>query len=247
MERAKPTPQRVRIRRSIDDSLINAGFNLDLQHLAHFRIIKDGDREFRKAHQALVEAGCNPVTLLWALRLGASTKRLSPGAIPSAKRIKKLILSLERLAKEITATEKGGFLKLIVQEETLQLRKEKHLGFEEIDDLGLVLPHLDLERWLRKKSDMYKRWLKLASQKIPPKTSTMLARLEYLFPAVYVRQETGKTCFPQLVTLFDTIGVHVDEARLSRDLKTLTKDYPWLYLHVKTMLHLVKDRTFAFF
>ncbi len=49
---------------------------------------------------------------------------------------------------------------------------------------------------MRMKADMYGRWAKLASEKIPPKSGTMLTRLEYLVPAVYIKKATGKNYFP---------------------------------------------------
>jgi hypothetical protein len=246
MKSPKPVPEREKIRRSIDDGLITDGFTFpQFYELPRIQITKGSDQVFLDTMGALVDEGCNGVTLSWALRVGRVTRGKSRGAVPPAKRIKILVSRLIRLADEIEKIEKGGFLAVIARQEILKLWKEKHLDLEEVEDLGATLPHLSLPRWMRKKADMYERWAKLASEKIPPKSGTMLTRLEYLIPAVYIKKATGKNCFPLLVQLLDTIGVPITEEQLSRDLKALKTDYRVTYAEVLTILYIVGEMTFC--
>jgi len=204
------------------------------------------EQKYLNAIAALVEEGCNPVTLSWVLRLGISMRTKSVPLVPAAKTVRKLKEKLEELATEIEVLEKSGFLMLINRQETMKLWQEKRVGLDEVDDLGETLPHLFLQRWLRKKADMYERWLKLASDRIPPKKGTLLRGVDYLFPAYYVRLVTGKSCVAQLVKLFDTVDrLNISEAQLSRELKQLMSDYRGLRSTMEVMFDIVKDRNFC--
>ena len=92
---------------------------------------------------------------------------------------------------------------------------------EEVEDFGGTVPHLDLPRWMKKKVDKYRRWLTIASLRVAPKDRRTLARLEYLYPALYVREATGEPCLSLLMRLLETIGIHVSEEQLSREFASL--------------------------
>jgi hypothetical protein len=246
MKSPKPASKREKIRRSIDDDLITGGFRFpQFYELPNLQLRKGCEQMFMDTMGTLVDEGCNGVTLAWALRIGRSARGRSRGAVPPAKRIKMLVSQLLRLADEIEKIEKSGFLATIAREERLKLWKERHLDLDEVEDEGAILPHLSLPRWMRMKSDMYQRWAKLASEKIPPKTGTMLTRLEYLVPAVYIKRATGKNYFSLLVQLLGTIGVRVTEEQLSRELKALKADYRVTYAEILTMLYIVGEMTFC--
>lgn len=245
MRITEDTKQGVKLRREIDDDLITLNTDVDPHNLPDIKVRPGREQEYLDAISALVQEGCNPVTLSWALRLGLSLRTKPVPSVPPAKTVRKMAEKLEKLAKEIDRFEKSGFLMVINREEALKLWHEKRIRLDEADDLGEVLPHLSLQRWIRKKADMYKRWLKLASDRVPPKSGTLLTRVEYLFPAYYVRQVTGRPCAPQLISLFETVGIRVSEAQLNRELKQLMSDYRGLRSTMKVMLDIVKDRDFC--
>jgi hypothetical protein len=246
MKHARRTEDTAKIRRAIDDDLITINTDINPHDLPAIKVRPGSEQEYLNAVDALVKESCNPVTLGWALRLGFAMRTKPVPSVPPAERVRRVLKKLESLAVEIDRLEKCGFLMVINREETLKLWQEKHVDFGEVNEPSEALPHLFLQRWLHKKADMYKRWLKLASKRVPPKTGTLLTRVHYLLPAYYVRQVTGKACAAQLVKLFDTVvGINIDEAQLSRELKQLMNDYRGLRSTFKVMLDIVKVRDFC--
>ena len=165
------------------------------------------------------------------------------GAIPTAEKSRAIASSADRLADEIERIEGSGLMWIINDEETVRLeRKRGVVEFGKIEDNEQELPHLDLARSLRKKADMYRRWAKLASEGVRPRSATMLNKLEYLFPAVYVRRVTGKTCHEKLMDLFSTIRISIDKSQLRRELTQLSNSYMWTYASIVSRLESVNDR-----
>lgn len=237
------TQERERLRATIDDDIINMSIDIDPHDLPNITIRKGREQDYLNAHAALCARGCNPVTLLWSLRLGRAALGKMPSPPPPANVLKGMVKRLDEMASEIRELEKSGFLMLVNREETERLWKERKLGMEEIEDLGETLPHLDLPRWLKKKADMYRRWLTIASLRVAPKDRRTLARLEYLYPALYVREATGESYLSLLMQLFDTIGIYVSTAQLSREFASLKRDYKWLLMDMRQKLYIVSQRT----
>jgi hypothetical protein len=132
---------------------------------------------------------------------------------------------------------------IINGEETARLERERGVNeFDKIVDIEQGLPHLDLQRWLRKKADMYRSWAKLASKGVRPRSATMLKKLQYLFPAIYVQRVTGKTCHEKLMELFSTIPIGVDKSQLRREFTQLCESYTWTYWSIVSILESVNDR-----
>lgn len=242
MKPKKPIPERERIRRRIDADLIMAAFELDPYDLPKLTISPGLENKFHDSFSALVNKGCNPKDLECALRVGRQTEGKSRKPVPSLKRVKRLAKQLSQLANEIEDIEGSGFMRSMSIDETERLWFQTRPTNDDLLDLWSHQPHLNLERWLRKKAELYERWVKIASRKILPKTGTMLTRLGCLVPAIYVLETTGKLHAPQLLQLLDTIGGKtVDPTQLSRDLKTLRSDYPSLYFHVQLVLQVIKN------
>lgn len=235
--------ERERLRATIDDDIINMSIDIDPHDLPNIRITEGREQAFLDVQAELCSRGCNPVTLLWSLRLGrAGWKRPVPPT-PSAKVLKAVVKRLDDMASEIRELEKSGFLMLVNREETGRLWQERKLGMEEIEDLGETLPHLDLPRWMKKKADMYRRWLTIATLRVSPRGGRMLSRLEYLYPALYVREATGEPCLSLLMRLFKTIAVHISKEQLSREFTSLKRDYKWLLMDMRAKLYIVGQRT----
>jgi hypothetical protein len=118
---------------------------------------------------------------------------------------------------------------------------EKHQGYCELVDVSDPPPHLDLPRRLRKKSELYEQWVTLASSNKLPKPRTMLQKLRYLIPALYVLESTGKNYFSEVAELLGATGIEIDEGQLSRELKGLRSGYPGLFGQVTMVLILIGD------
>jgi hypothetical protein len=245
MKRSKPRDDKQSTRSRIDDDLITKAFEFQAHDLPRIEITAGKEKDFHDALVALVEMGCNPVTLCWAISLGAATTGKQVGPIPSAAKMKALTKSIVRLADEIERIEKSGFIEVIHREETSRWIHERDLRFEDVDDLGHELPQLDIQRWLRKKAEIYSTWVRLASENVRPKSGTMLSKLRYLYPALYVKSATGKTCSTELLELLGAIGISVDRVQLRRELTQLRRNYLQTYASMTSMLWIVKDRTFG--
>jgi hypothetical protein len=242
MERSIATAERVKLRRTIDDLLLNSNFDIDPHDLPQYKIRKGFEQRFLEAHAALCREGCNPHTLLWAIRLGLSGRGKSIPALPPAREVNKILARIESLADDLEAIEKNSFLELLKLREIQKICSEKNIDIEEVDDLGEVLPHLYLPRWMRAKAEIYREWLKIASKRTLPKSNPMLTRLDSLFPALYVKDATGRGCISLLEQLLEAVGIQVDGSQLSRDMKILRSDYMWLKNTMRSMLLIVKDR-----
>ena len=235
--------ERERLRAKIDDDIIITSIDFDPHNLPKINISKGREQDFLNAHAALCAKGCNPVTLVWSLRLGRAAIGMSVPSPPSAKALKALVKRLEDMACEIAELEKSGFLTQVVREDVKKFYEEKKVSMEDVEDFGEALPHLDLPRWLKKKADMYRRWLKIASLRVSPRKGRKLSRLEYLFPALYVYEATEEPCLPLLMKLFGTIGIRVSREQLSREFMSLRREYRWLRMLMKEKLHVVGDFT----
>jgi hypothetical protein len=226
MKTSKSDAEHKQLRKKIEDNLVAASFRIDdIDQLPHTTIAEGMDQMFVEAQRALAKEGCDLIILDWSLRLGRAAVDLQVGVYPAANKIKKLADQMTILADNIERLEETGFLEVFVQEETQRLYEQYGRGPEETDDLGQILPHLELHRWLRKKAEMYYRWGKLASEGVPPNSGAMSVRLRYLFPSLYVRAMTGKPCRSVLVDLLETVGVKVSGEQISRGLKELRRDY----------------------
>ena len=235
--------ERETLRAKIDDYIISESIDFDPHNLPNIRITKGREQDYLNAHAALCVEGCDPLTLLWSLRLGRAALGRSVPSAPSAKAVKGMVKRLDKMAQEIRELEKSGYLLLIAREEVEKFYRETQLSMEDVEDFGAALPHLDLPRWIEKKSDMYRRWLKVASLRLAPKDNRKLTRLEYLFPAFYVREATGKPCLSILMQLFETIGIKVSKQQLTREFKSLRRDYRWLRLLMTEKLLVVNEFT----
>jgi hypothetical protein len=231
------------MRRQIDDDLIAATFVFQAQNLPNIQITTGKEKEFREALDALRDYGCNPITLCWAIRLGKAAQSQTVGDIPRATTIKRLEKSVTAIADEIERLEKSGFMMMLNREEVMKLGLETEPEPGDIVEFSEELPHLNIQRWLRKKADMYRRWAKLASEHVPPKSGTMLRKLAYLYPALYVKLATRDIDKEALQELFVTIGIHTKKSQVRRELSQLCKDYKSTYRSMITMLDEVKDRT----
>ena len=235
--------ERETLRAKIDDDIIITSIDFDPCDLPHINISEGREQDFLNAHAALCAKGCNPVTLVWSLRLGRAAIGMPIPSPPYAKALKAVVKRLEDMASEIAELDKSGFLTLVVREEVQQFYQEMKIGMEDVEDFGEALPHLDLPRWLKKKADMYRRWLKIASLRVSPREGRMLSRLEYLFPALYVYEATGELCLPLLMRLFETIGIRVSIEQLSREFMSLRREYRWLRIMMKEKLYIVGQFT----
>lgn len=241
--KALTNQERETLRATIDDDIINMSIDIDAHDLPQIAISKGREQDYLNAYAALCAKGCNPITLLWSLRLGRAALGKMPPPPPPAKVVKGMVKRLDEMESEIRELEKSGFLMLVNREETERLWKERKLGMKEIEDLGETLPHLDLPRWLKKKAEMYRRWLTIASLRVAPKDRRTLVRLEYLYPALYVREATGEPCSSLLMRLFETIGIPVSKEQLNREFASLKRDYKWLLMEMKQKLYIVAQRT----
>jgi hypothetical protein len=241
--RVKPltNQEREKLRATIDDDIIIKSIDFDPHDLPKIAISKGCEQDYLNAYAELCAKGCNPITLLWSLRLGRAAIGMPVPSPPSAKALKAMVKRLEDMASEISKLEKSGFLTLVVREDVQQFYQEKKVSMDDVEDFGEALPHLDLPRWLKKKADMYRRWLKIASLRVAPKEGRMLTRLEYLYPALYVREATGETCLSILMRLFETIGIHVSEQQFSREFMSLRREYRWLRMLMKEKLYVVGE------
>jgi hypothetical protein len=235
--------ERERLRVTIDDSIIIQSIDFDPHNLPNIVISKGCEQKHLDAYAALCTRGCDPITLLWSLRLGRAAIGRPVPSPPSAKALKAVVKRLEDMASEIAELEKSGFLTIVVREDVQQFYQEKKVGMEDVEEFGEALPHLDLPRWLKKKADMYRRWLKIASLRVSPREGRKLSRLEYLFPAIYVYEATGEPCLPLLMRLFKTIGIRVSREQLSREFVSLRREYRWLRMLMEEKLHIVSERT----
>jgi hypothetical protein len=237
------TQEREKLRATIDDDIIIKSVDFDPHDLPNIRITKGREQDYLNVYAALCAKGCNPVTLTWSLRLGRAALGMMPPSPPRANVLKGMVKKLDEMADEIRKLEKSGFLTLVVREEVEKLYKEKKVGMEDVEDFGEAIPHLDLPRWMKKKADMYRRWLAIASLRVSPKDGRKLTRLEYLFPAFYVRKATGEPCLSLLMRLFETIGIQVSKEQLSREFASLKRDYKWLRMLMNEKLFIVGQFT----
>ena len=243
--KALTNQERETLHATIDDDMITATIDMDIDPhaLPNITISKGREQDFLDAHAELCARGCDPVTLLWSLRLGRAGLGKLPPSPPPADVIKSMVTKLDKMASEIRELEKSGFLTLVVREEVKKLYEEKKVSMEDVEDFGETIPHLDLPRWMKKKADMYRRWLTIASLRVTPKAGRQLTRLEYLYPALYVREATGEPCLPLLMRLFETIGILVSKEQFSREFASLRQHYKWLRMDMTTNLYIVGKRT----
>jgi hypothetical protein len=176
---------------------------------------------------------------MWSLRLGRAALGRSVPSPPSAKALKAVVKRLEDMASEIAELEKSGFLTIVVREDVQQFCQEKKVSMEDVECFSEAPLHFDLPRLLKKKADMYRRWLKIASLRVSPREGRKLSRLEYLFPALYVYEATEEPCLPLLLQLFATIGIKVSKEQLSREFMSLRREYKWLRIIMEEKLSVV--------
>lgn len=231
--------ERERLRAAIDDNIIMQSIDFDPYNLPAVLISKGCEQKHLDAFAALCTKGCDPLTLQWSLRLGRAAIGMPVPSPPSAKALKALVKRLEDMASEIAELEKSGFLTVVVREDVQQFYQEKKVSMEDVPDFGAALPHLDLPCLLKKKADMYRRWLKIASLRVSPREGRKLSRLEYLFPALYVYEATEEPCLPLLLQLFATIGIRVSKEQLSREFMSLRREYKWLKIIMEEQLSVV--------
>jgi hypothetical protein len=231
--------ERERLRAAIDDNIIMQRIDFDPYVLPKVVISKGSEQKHFDAFAALCAKGCDPITLQWSLRLGRAAIGMPVPSPPSAKALKAMVKRLEDMASEIAELEKSGFLTIVVREDIQPFYQEKKVSMEDVEDFSEPLPHLDLPRLLKKKADMYRRWLKIASLRVSPREGRKLSRLEYLFPALYVYEATEEPCLPLLIRLFKTIGIRVSKVQLSREFMSLRREYKWLRIIMKEKLSIV--------
>jgi hypothetical protein len=235
--------EREKLRATLDDDIINSSIDINPHALPNFIITKGREQDFLDASDELRKKGCNPFTLEWSLRLGRAALRRSLPSAPSAKVLKGVVKRLDEMACEIREIEKSGFLTIVVREEVETFFQRTKLTMDDVENFGETLPQLDLPRWMKKKADMYRGWLTIASLRVAPKGGRMLTRLEYLYPALYVRKATGEPCLPLLMRLFETIGIAVSREQLTREFTSLKQDYKWLRMDMESKLYIVGQRT----
>ena len=97
---------------------------------------------------------------------------------------------------------------------------------ELVDDLSTTFPYVALPKWLEKRACMYEEWLRLASQKVPPKDFGLIW-LSRVTVALYVKYATGGTFFPDVLNLLELANFgRCSLTQISRETKEFETDYP---------------------
>jgi len=152
--------------------------------LKRLRVRKSGFPTFKTTFRKLLLKGCDHKALMTALCM-ANTIWVRP--LPTAGRVKAAVKRMRELAEEIAELEKTQFH--ILQQR--QVVKESGLGPEDVEDLSLAFPQIALPKWLQEGAQMYEDWLKMARQKVPPR-SELLRRVRRVCPVIYVKWATGQ-------------------------------------------------------
>jgi hypothetical protein len=200
---------------------------------------RSGMQTFKTTFKELLLKGCDHKALLTALCM-ANTIWVRP--LPTARRVKAAAKRMRELAEEITELEKTEFL--ILQHR--QVVTESGLGPEDVDDLSLAFPQLALPKWLQKGAQMYEAWLKMATQKVPPRFE-LLRRVRRVCPVIYVKWATRQPFCERVARLLDLGGViHIDAQQLSGETLAFEADYPFAAGCIRTNLALVHQREWTY-
>jgi hypothetical protein len=189
-------------------------------------ILEGKNKEYLDIVERLVSSGCNRKSLLHVLDLGARLRLNSGHSIPKARRIKKLVVRMWRLAKDTHAVERTQFLSLLDREEMDKWYAETKTEPEDVKDTSRTFPFLILPWWMLVRHSMYKKCLKLASQNALPKNYD-LTRLGCMCVALYVEYSTRKTHFPEVSALlaYTNFG-RWNAIRLSRETRQFETGCP---------------------
>jgi len=207
--------------------------------LKQLKIQRSDLQTFKDGFRKLLIEGCDHKALMTALCM-ANTISVRP--LPTARRVKAAVKRMRELAQEIADLEKTQFH--ILQQR--QVVKERGIGPEDFDDLSLTFPQFALPKWLQEGARMYEDWMKMASQRVPPRPE-LLRRVGRVCPVIYVRWATGRPFCALVARLLDLGGVvSIDAPQLSGQTLAFEADYPLAAGCIRTNLALVHRREWTY-
>lgn len=221
------------------DSAIAMAVPSNCEPLKNLEIRKSDWQTFKDAFRELLLKGCDHKAL-WTALCMANTITVRP--LPTARRVKAAVKRMRELAGEIAELEKTQFH--ILQQR--QVVKERGIGPEDFDDLSLELPQFALPKWLEEGARMYEDWVKMASQKVRPR-SELLRRVGRVCPVIYVKWATGRPFCAQVARLLD-LGrvISIDAPQLSGQTLAFEADYPFAAGCIRANLALVHRRVWTY-
>jgi hypothetical protein len=223
--------EKLKLRREIADWMLLGAIPFYTEARQQTRSILMGKgQEYVDAVHRLVLKGCDPIALHTVLDLGEALKQRvldhKVPKVPNAKTLKALAKRMRGLAKDIGAIERSRFLTILNRKEAAKFYAETKLNMELVDDLSTTFPYVALPKWLEKRASMYEEWLRLASQKVPPK-AVGLAKLSRVCVSLYVKYATSRTFFPEVLNLLELANLgQCSPTQLSRETKDFETDYP---------------------
>jgi len=157
---------------------------------------------------------------LQTARIERGLQKVGRKASPSLDlRLQTVVKNMRRLADDMTDLESA--LPLAIQ--NLRNPLEQQAG-------------QTLRERLYNRANDYEDWLRMASDKVPPRSHSLM-RVNHVCPVLYVKWATGGRCFYDKVSdlLLPVVG-HIGDTQLSREVKQFEMDCPYSADYIRRSL-----------
>jgi len=153
-------------------------------------------------------------------RIERGLRRAGHKASPTLDlRLETVVRDMRQLADDMTDLESA--LPLVIQ--NLRGPLEKQAG-------------LTLRERLYHRADDYEDWLRMANEKVPPRSNSFL-RVKHVCPVLYVKWAAGgRPFYKEVRKLLSPIVGHVDTGQLSREVEQFETGCPYSADHIRSAL-----------
>jgi hypothetical protein len=155
-----------------------------------------------------------------AEKLERSLRKAGRKASPSLDaRLETVIKNMRELAGEMVDLEGTGFLAIQNRRRPLEQEAGKTLR----------------ER-LYNRADDYEDWLRMASEKVPPRSHSLM-RVNHVCPVLYVKWATrGHPFHERVANLLSIVKTQITAPQLAREVEEFETSYPWSSDYIRSSL-----------